>query len=107
MRPMPPPYPEGLIIGVCGKGEPLVYLLEQTHINELPAVAGAEFHAATLLIKELQEKMDFLFKEKFGNRFVEFKGEWVQTKHTGYVQMPRGGLKHQSTTSYCYILTQD
>jgi len=106
-RRSPPPYPSGLVVGVCGKGRPRVCLLDQRHIDEIPAEVGVEFHAAAPLIKELQEEMSFLFKEKFGNRFVEFKGEWVQTKHTGYVQLPNGGWKPRSTVSYCYILTSD
>jgi hypothetical protein len=104
---MPPPYPEGLIVGVCGRSNPLVYLLEQDHIDEIPAEAGAVFYAAGPLISRLQEKLNFLFKEEFGNKFVEFKGEWIETKHTGYVQLLDGGWKHQSTVSYCYVLTND
>jgi hypothetical protein len=104
-RPMPPPYPEGLMVGVCGRSNPLVYLLEQDHIDEIPAESGAVFYAAGPLISRLQEKLNFLFKEEFGNKFVEFKGEWIETKHTGYVQLPGGGWKHQSTVSYCYVLT--
>lgn len=50
--------------------------------------------------------MDFLFEEEFGNRFVEFRGEWIETKHTGYVQT-HDGWKLQSTASYCYVLTHD
>jgi hypothetical protein len=83
-----------------------VYLLEQKHIDEIPAETGIEIHAAAPLIKELQEKMDFLFEEEFGNRFVEFRGEWIETKHTGYVQT-HNGWKLQSTASYCYVLTHD
>ena len=104
---LPPPYPGGLIVGVCGRSNPLVYLLEQDHIDEIPAEAGAVFYAAGPLISRLQEKLNFLFKEEFGNKFVEFKGEWIETKHTGYVQLPNGGWKQQSTVSYCYVLTND
>jgi hypothetical protein len=106
-RPLPPPYPEGLIVGVCGRGKPLAYLLEQRHIDEIAAEVGVEFHAAAPLIEELQEKLSFLFNEEFGNKFVEFKGEWIETEHTGYVQLPNGGWKHQSTVSYCYVLSND
>jgi hypothetical protein len=106
-RPLPPPYPSGLIIGVCGKDNPLVYFLEQDHIDEIPAVAGAVFYATGPLINRLQEKLDFLFKEEFGNKFIEFKGEWIETEHTGHVQLPNGGWKQQSTVSYCYVLTND
>jgi hypothetical protein len=93
--------------GPQGRPMPPPYLLEQDRIDEIPAESGAVFYAAGPLISRLQEKLNFLFKEEFGNKFVEFKGEWIETKHTGYVQLPGGGWKHQSTVSYCYVLTRE
>jgi len=94
-------------VGVCGNGEPKACLIDQIHIDEIPAVAGVEFHAASPLIVELQEKRAFLFKEELRNRFVEFKGEWVQTRHSGHMPLPDGREKLQPTFSYCYILTYE
>ena len=105
-RPVPP-FPRGLLVGVCGIGEPKVCLLDQTHIDEIAAVAGIEFHVAPPLMAELQEKRSFLFKEELGNRFVEFKGEWIPTQHSGHIQLPDGREKLRPTFSCCYILTYE
>ncbi|MHA1632549.1 MAG: hypothetical protein ACTSXC_07080 [Candidatus Freyarchaeota archaeon] len=69
-------------------------------------MVGIEFYAAPPLMAELQEKRPFLFKEELDNRFVEFKGEYIKTCHSGYVQLPDGRGKLRLASSYCYILTR-
>ena len=100
----PPPYPKGLVIGVCGLGSPRVVLLNHIHDDELAAVAGTVFCGAPPVLEALQERYPFYFKEEFGNRFVEFKGEFYETVHYGYINLPNGSMQLMPAPSYCYIL---
>lgn len=103
--PQRPPYPEGLVIGVCGVGKPRAYLLTQTHLDELPAVTNATFYAAQPLIELLGKERSFLFREEFKNVFVEFRGEFYETAHYGFFERSEGGARLERSPSYCYVLT--
>ncbi len=103
-----PPYPEGLVIGVCGLGSPRIILINHIHDDELAAVAGAVFCGAPPVLEVLQERHPFYFREEFGNRFIEFKGEFFETLHYGYVHLPSGSaMRLMPTPSYCYVLRHD
>jgi len=102
---LPPPYPRGLIIGVCGRRHPnrTIFVISQIHIDEIAAVANAVFHADPDLQEELKEKCPYLFYEEFNNDFRELKA-WAVTEHTGWVE--KYGIKRlKKTRSYCYVFT--
>ncbi|MEM2045764.1 MAG: hypothetical protein QXO20_06255 [Candidatus Bathyarchaeia archaeon] len=98
------PFPANMAFGVCGLGSPRNFFISQIHLDELPAVTGATIYAPPPLLEELQEKRAFYLREEFGNRFVEFKGEWFQTQHAAFYQQPSGNLKLTYANSYCYVI---
>lgn len=98
------PFPANLAFGVCGLGSPQNFFISQIHLDELPAVMNATIYAAPLLLEELQEKRAFYLREEFGNKFVEFRGEWVQTQHAAFYELPYGGMRMKYTNSYCYVV---
>ena len=100
-----PPYPAGLVIGVCGRKRPgrMVFLISQIHIDEIAAVANAVFYADPELQGELKEKRPYLFYEELENDFRELKA-WTVTEHVGWFE--KHGVKRlRKTKSYCYVLT--
>lgn len=99
-----PSFPENIAFGVCGLGNPETFFVSQIHLDELPAVTGATIYAAPPLMQELREKRPFYMREEFGNKFVEFDGEWVKTQHAAFYELPNGGLKLKYASSYCYIV---
>lgn len=102
-----PPYPRGLVIGVCGRRhaqpERTVFVISQIHLDEIAAVANAVFYADPELQEELKEKRSYLFYEEFNNDFRELKA-WTVTEHVGWVE--RRGIKRlEKTKSCCYVFT--
>ena len=97
-----PPYPEGLVIGVCGRrhSDRTVFVISQIHMDEIAAVTDAVFYADPELQEKLKEKRPYLFYEEFNNDFRELKA-WAVTEHTGWIV--RHGIKRLvKTKSYCY-----
>ncbi|HID29406.1 MAG TPA: hypothetical protein EYP19_05315 [Desulfobacterales bacterium] len=102
----PPPFPKGLIIGVCGRrgfGN-AIFVISQIHIDEIAAAANAVFYVDPDLQEELKEKRPYLFYEEFNNEFRELKA-WRVTEHTGWTCKPDGTRKLENTKSYCYRFT--
>jgi len=100
-----PPYPAGLVIGVCGRKRPgrMVFVISQIHIDEIAAVANAVFYADPELQEELKEKRPYLFYEELENDFRELKA-WTVTERVGWFE--KHGVKRlRKTKSYCYVLT--
>ncbi len=106
-----PPFPDGLIIGVCGRLDEnevtkTIFVISQIHIDEIPAVINVRFYADPELQEELKEKRSFLFREEFNNEFRELKA-WAVTSHAGWIDLANGMGRLQNVRSYCYVLTRE
>ena len=104
-----PPYPRGLVIGVCGRRhaqpERTVFVISQIHLDEIAAVTNAVFHVDPELLENLKDKCPYLFEKEFNNDFRELKA-WAVTEHTGWI-VKCGVKRLAKTKSYCYKFTPE
>ncbi|MCW4008569.1 MAG: hypothetical protein NWF09_07785 [Candidatus Bathyarchaeota archaeon] len=88
--------------GVCGFGKPKKWLVTQTHLDEIPAVEGADVYIPAPLIKEFSDKPR-LAKWLAANNVHVLDSGWFATYHCGFHPTPNGA-KLAVTPSYCVII---